>query len=268
MEQNKEQLKGRRRGWLDVVMYLVAFIVIQMVVASGISGLWNAVSPESGQTVQMIVSIAVFSVLTVAVFLAAGWCVVSPAYLRTRSWGVFFWSAMAAVGAIIPSTWLQEQLPELPNIVGEELELVLKERWGYVAVGLLAPFAEEVVFRGAVLRALFSVLKRPWPAIAVSAVLFALVHGNPAQMPHAFLVGLLLGWMCWRTGSILPGVAYHWVNNSVAYVLVNILPDPEAPLVEIFHGDSRAVLLSVLFSLMILLPSIFQLSVLMRKSRT
>ena len=87
---------------------------------------------------------------------------------------------------------------------------------------------------------------------------FALVHFNPAQMPHAFIIGLLLGWMYYRTGSILPGVAFHWVNNTVAYVMYNIYPDPDMELIDLF-GNQRTELAAVFFSLFILLPAIYQL---------
>ena len=82
---------------------------------------------------------------------------------------------------------------------------------------------------------------------------------NPAQMPHAFLIGLLLGWMYWRTDSIVPGVVYHWVNNTVAYILYNIYPDPDLTLVEMF-GSEQKVLMALGFSLLIFLPSLFQLN--------
>ena len=135
-----------------------------------------------------------------------------------------------------------------------------------MAVGLLVPIAEEVVFRGAVLRTLLERWRvNHWWPIAVSALLFALVHGNPAQMPHAFLAGLLLGWMFYRTGSSVPGVVFHWVNNSVAYVLCNLLPAPDAPLVTLFGGSERHVHLAVIFSMCILLPSIYQLSLRLKR---
>jgi hypothetical protein len=82
---------------------------------------------------------------------------------------------------------------------------------------------------------------------------------NPAQMPHAFLIGLLLGWMYWRTDSIVPGVVYHWVNNTVAYVMYNLYPNPDLTLVELF-GSEQKVLMALGFSLLIFLPSLFQLN--------
>ncbi len=121
------------------------------------------------------------------------------------------------------------------------------------------------MFRGAILRSLLTT-QRPWVAISLSAFLFALAHLNPAQLPHAFLVGLLLGWMYWRTGSILPGMAYHWANNSAAYVVYNIFPNPDLKLIDIFKGSELHVYLAIVFSLLILLPALFQLHLWMRRA--
>ena len=145
--------------------------------------------------------------------------------------------------------------------------MLLRDRWGYFIIGLLAPLCEEIVFRGAILRSLLSSPRlSPWAAIGISALLFALVHLNPAQMPHAFVIGILLGWMYWRTGSILPGMAYHWANNSVAYVIYNIYPDPDIKLVELFKGSEQHVYMAVGFSLLILLPALYQLHLHMRRA--
>ena len=177
---------------------------------------------------------------------------------------VLFWCVLAALGALIPSTWLQEQMPALPNWVEDEFEMILKDRWGYLVVGLLAPLAEELVFRGAVLRALLHWNSCHWVGISISALLFALIHMNPAQMPHAFLIGLLLGWMYYRTDSIVPGVVYHWVNNTVAYVLFNLYPNPDLTLMDLF-GSQQRVLMALGFSLCIFLPALFQLNLRLKK---
>jgi membrane protease YdiL (CAAX protease family) len=207
----------------------------------------------------MIITMAVFSVLTMVVFLWAKWSVVSRHWVRTRPWFVLFWCVLAALGALIPSVWIQEHMPELPNIVEGEFDMIMKDRWGYLVVGLLAPLAEEMVFRGAVLRSLLRWKENPWIGIVISAVLFAVIHMNPAQMPHAFLIGLLLGWLYYRTDSIVPGVVYHWVNNTVAYVMYNLYPNPDLTLVELF-GTEQKVLMALGCSLLIFLPSLFQLN--------
>jgi membrane protease YdiL (CAAX protease family) len=226
---------------------------------------WLLCTGSSDMTAALLITItAVFSTLSIALFLGVRWAEVSRAWLLTRPWSVLFWSVIAALGLIIPSTWMMEQLPDLPNIVEQEFDTLLSTRWGYLTIGLLAPVAEEIVFRGAILKTLLTKY-RPWVAIALSALLFSVGHLNPAQMPHAFLIGLLLGWMYWRTGSILPGMAYHCANNSVAYVLYNVYPNPDIKLIDIFQTNSH-VLMAVGFSLLIVLPALYQLHLWMRRA--
>ena len=121
--------------------------------------------------------------------------------------------------------------------------------------------------RGAILKELLKSSRlSPWSAIIISAVLFAVIHMNPVQMPHAFLIGMFLGWMYWRTGSILPGVAYHWANNSAAFMLYHFFPDPDMKLSDMFMGNNTNVILAIVFSLLILLPAIYQLNLWMKRA--
>ncbi|MBP5663640.1 MAG: CPBP family intramembrane metalloprotease [Bacteroidales bacterium] len=61
--------------------------------------------------------------------------------------------------------------------------------------------------------------RRPWVGIVISALIFGLIHMNPVQMVYGSLYGLLLGWLFWRTGSLLPGIVIHIANNTVAMSL-------------------------------------------------
>lgn len=95
--------------------------------------------------------------------------------------------------------------------------------------------------------------------------MFALVHANPAQMPHAFLMGWLMGWLYMRTGSIIPAIAFHWANNTVAYFIAIMYPGKDTKLVDIFSGNGNAVLMAVVFSLCIFIPAIIQLNIWTKK---
>ena len=248
------------------IVYTLVFLALQVLAGAVVGGIWKLGMGIQDSTVMMlVVTMAVFSVLVIAVFLLAKWTEVSPRWLLTKQWGVLIWSVVAAMGMVIPFTWLQEQMPELPNWIEDEQQQLLSNYWGYLAIGLLAPLAEEIVFRGAVLRTLLTSMK-PWTAIAVSALIFGAIHMNPAQIPFAFLAGILLGWMYWRTGSILPGMAYHWANNSVAYIIYRAYPDPDIKLVDIFKGSEMHVYMAVCFSLLILLPALYQLHLRMRSA--
>ena len=250
------------------IIYLIEFLAIQLIVGFIVATVWKLITKSEDTTTGLLITTTVATgVITIAIFLLARWAEVSPNWLRTRPWTVLTWSVIAALGALIPSAWLQEQIPELPNWVESEFDMILTNRWGYLAVGLLAPLSEEIVLRGAILKELLKSPKlSPWGAIAISALFFALIHMNPAQMPHAFVIGLLLGWMYWRTGSILPGVAYHWANNSIAYIIYNIYPNPDMKLIDVFKGSQQHVLMALGFSLLILVPAIYQLHLWMKRA--
>ncbi len=249
------------------ISYLFIILGIYILLGAIVTMVWEFVTGSTDLvTGKLITTTAVTSVVVIAVFLLTRWAEVSPKWIRTRPWMVLFWSVVASLGALIPSAWVQEQMPELPNIVEQEFDMILQNRWGYLTIGLLAPLSEEIVFRGAILKSLLNSSRLPvWGAIALSALMFSLIHMNPAQMPHAFVIGLLLGWMYWRTGSILPGMAYHWANNSAAYVIYNIYPDSDIMLSDVFGSTSR-VLMAVGFSLLILLPALYQLNLWMKRA--
>ena len=249
------------------IIYLVVFVGIQLVAGALIQLIYILLKGQGAvvDATGLIITTALADVTTLVLFLLLKWAEVSRHWVRTRPWTVLFWCVLAAFGAIIPSTYLQEMMPELPNWAEREFELIMNNRFGYFVVGLMAPLVEELVFRGAILRALLRWKSNPWIGIVISAVMFSAIHMNPAQMPHAFLIGILLGWMYYRTDSIVPGVVYHWVNNTIAYVLFAFYPDPDMKLMDFFGGSQRTVLLAVAFSLCILVPSIYQLNLRMRK---
>ena len=248
--------------------YLLIFIGLQLVGGAIMTTLWNVIAGSSDQTAaKLITTTGVIGVVTIVIFLWTRYAELSPKWLRTRPWAVLAWSVVASMGALIPSIWIQEQMPELPNFAEQEFGTIMATPWGYLVIGLLAPPSEEIVMRGAILKELLKSEKLGlWPAITISALMFALIHMNPAQMPHAFLIGLLLGWMYWRTGSILPGVAYHWANNSIAFVMFAFYPDPDMKLVDMFKGSELHVYMALGFSLLILLPALFQLHLWMRRA--
>ena len=229
--------------------------------------------PTEGLTpLATIIALAIFTLVSVALFLKMKWAEVSRNYIMTRPWFTLFWSVIAALGAIIPSAYMQELMPEWPDAIqrmieqsAQQMRGIMNTPGGYAVICLLAPIGEELVFRGAVLHKLLEWKpERRWLMITFSAVLFAVAHMNPAQIIHPLLIGLLLGWMYERTGSIIPGVAYHWANNTAAYLLARLYQDPDITVTQIMGSQSRA-LMAVGFSLLIFIPAIYQLNVWMKK---
>ncbi len=85
-----------------------------------------------------------------------------------------------------------------------------------VTYALLPALVEELVFRGFYISALQPSGERC--ALVTSALLFGLAHGNLTQMPFAFMLGLLFGWLFLRTGRLWPCMVIHFLNNSLSVV--------------------------------------------------
>ena len=62
-------------------------------------------------------------------------------------------------------------------------------------------------------------------AIGLSAVAFAAVHLDPVRFPALLFLGVLYGWLSWRTGSVWPSVLAHAVNNAAATALAVAWPE-------------------------------------------
>lgn len=86
-----------------------------------------------------------------------------------------------------------------------------------IAGVIVAPIAEEIIFRGMITKLLLEEY-RPTKAILISALIFGIIHFNPAQIPVAIVLGVLFGWLYYKTGSIIPGIILHFINNAVAVV--------------------------------------------------
>ena len=270
-----------KRGLTDVVLYLIIFIVVQIIMMYAGAGIWAGIKGEGYQATLQAAStggnailtalVSVFSsVITLIIFLKTKWTPLTRGYLLSKPWGTLLWVALFSLGTIIPLSFLYEQLGiEMDENTQQIFTSLMKEPWGYVAIGILAPLAEEVVFRGAILRTLLGIMskKNHWVAIMISAAIFGVVHANLAQFINALLMGLLLGWMYYRTGSLVPGILLHWVNNTMAYVLANIMPQSDGKLIDLFHGDEKTMYYAVGFSLCIMIPSFIQMIIRLKKAK-
>jgi len=87
-----------------------------------------------------------------------------------------------------------------------------------IAVCILAPLLEEMLFRGIILRGFLAQYPR-WQAIMGSALLFGGAHLNLYQFVCAFLIGILAGWLYERSQSLLPGIGLHAAYNTAFTVL-------------------------------------------------
>ena len=129
----------------------------------------------------------------------------------------------------LPNYWnmqLTNQSPIMSQFYEAMMELMKQLTGGpfwssFLVVAIFAPIFEEWMCRGMVLRGLLTKMKPVW-AIVISALFFAVIHANPWQALNAFLIGLLMGYVYYKTGSLILTMIIHFVNNGTAVVLSNI----------------------------------------------
>ena len=82
-----------------------------------------------------------------------------------------------------------------------------------LVVGIVAPIAEEILFRGVVFRILWRRLNLTG-GVVLSAVLFSAAHLDPAHALHLAAIGMVLAWIVSRSGSLYPGMILHALINT------------------------------------------------------
>lgn len=87
---------------------------------------------------------------------------------------------------------------------------------------ILGPIAEELTFRGITLG--YGRKAMPfWMANISQALLFALLHANPLQSTYTFAVGLLLGYIAWKSDSLVLAIVVHMGFNLVGVIAPNVI---------------------------------------------
>lgn len=116
---------------------------------------------------------------------------------------------------------LISEMIDLPNIIEAQLTGMSATVLGFLAISLVGPVAEEVTMRGAIQGWLHKHEVKPWVAILFASFLFGIMHLNPAQIPFAMIMGIILGVVYWRTGSLVLPCIIHIINNTIACILMN-----------------------------------------------
>lgn len=91
---------------------------------------------------------------------------------------------------------------------------------GALTISVFAPVLEEVLFRGAIQGYLTRKTGSPLLSVLVASLIFGIIHINPVQVVYATLLGVLFGWIYYRTGSLLSVIVGHVLNNSLATIVM------------------------------------------------
>ncbi len=170
---------------------------------------------------------------------------------RTPLWPALGWMALTLLAFyVLSGVWAsvvhineRDQLPDDLGVHSSTVALVAV----CVLVTVIAPIAEEFLFRGYIFTALRS-WRGPWVAAVLTGLVFGGIH--VASAPVVFLVplallGFLLCLLRWKTRSLLPCIAVHSLNNAIAFA-VNEVHWTAGQTVLLIIGADLVVLLAAL----------------------
>ncbi len=150
-------------------------------------------------------------------------------FRRAVGWTVLAFVAFWILTAIYISLVGQPDQQELTRDLREEESLAALISYG-VLLAFVAPLAEELFFRGFLYGVLREKIGVGWGALA-TGVVFGLVHvaGSPIETVGVLIIlGVLLCVVYQQTGSLLPCIGLHAVNNAISFAATKSLPWPAA----------------------------------------
>ena len=128
--------------------------------------------------------------------------------------GAFFINRVYAT-YVVPGVEMQAELQAILNALDKtSMVLVLK----VLAVAILAPLIEELLFRGYLQTALAEKMNHHL-AIWLAAFIFAIIHLQPMAIPALMVLGAAFGYIYHRTGSLKTCIVLHMVNNGLALAI-------------------------------------------------
>jgi len=217
-------------GWIVLFLVFQGAGMIAAIIFDGImSGNGVALEPEKLNPIVLI-----FGILLGAAPLIALRAKYLCSMLNYKNDKNIWLISLAGVVAIFAGGWIYEALVVPGQPIQPESILFLRAMesgWmgiiiTYLAAAVFAPILEEILFRGQLQGAITeklqakSIANGPIFAILITSAIFALIHMQPLAMPLLFLTGLVMGYIRYRTKSLVMPIAIHIVMNAIGITLI------------------------------------------------
>src|SRR5690242_6948379 len=213
----------RGLGWTGLAV--LAFVAILLLYGMA-AGIWNQVRPahplplpgglDLTAAVIFMAALAAFFAIIVLACRRLGWRAVDYLALA-RPRGAFV--RLGAVALVVPlAVSITAAIYGVPGSAGALPSAINQLVLFLLAVTVLAPVCEELIFRGFLFRVLADSRIGVVGAVVLTALMWAALHTDKSWMGMAatFFTGLVWGWLRWRTQSTLATIAVHGLNNLVA----------------------------------------------------
>lgn len=109
--------------------------------------------------------------------------------------------------------------------------------WAMLTTIIAIPILEEVLFRGIIQQELTAGYGRI-KGVLMAAAIFGVMHMNPPQAINAFFIGIILGYLYIRSGSLVPAITIHAINNAIAFLLLQLVGNGLALSKDLFRSGT------------------------------
>lgn len=198
---------------ISVPLKVFGVFLLGQIMSGILTGTVSAINGQEPNYLTMAAALLIANLITVLLLVKAGLFAVPRVLPRLHpKW----YLAILASAFIVFSMNMWSEWMQLSDMVERLMLGIVREPLGMIAIGILGPVVEEMVFRhgieGGLMRGGFT----PWTAIITSSLVFSIAHVNPAQVPFAFALGVVFGIIYWKTGNILLTSIIHILNNSIS----------------------------------------------------
>ncbi len=238
--------KNMKRALLSVLTYFLISQILTAIVIGVVAVLCKLAGADCPIITVMTIAYIYFMITGVLVCWKALKVMEIPATFKASKMSVG-WGLMALVAAFSGAFAgdLLVEITNMPNFIEDTMmEQLSYSFWGILTVAIVGPIAEELVFREGVCGYLARNGAKPWKAIWVSAVLFGIIHMNPAQVVVAMIIGIILGVIYIKTGNVVLTSIIHILNNSIALIQMNVMGEKakDFSMVEWVGGNTIAII--------------------------
>jgi membrane protease YdiL (CAAX protease family) len=114
----------------------------------------------------------------------------------------------------------------MPEFLNELLKVMIAQTlfdWIILIIGtvIIASIAEELLFRG-FLQVTLENKGDVTRAVILTSLSWTLIHANPFWAVQIFVMGIIIGFLVWRTDSVIPGIIAHGLNNFLSLLFINL----------------------------------------------
>lgn len=164
---------------------------------------------------------------------------------------IIYTTVFISVGAMILSDELNILIGMIIPIPDSflQIEALLKPKDPFslvlliITIIIIAPIGEELLFRGFLQKGLEKAWDDVTRAILFSSLFFAVIHFNPFWIIQIYFLGVLLGFLSWKTNSIIPCIIFHMIINATSLFFTSI-EDSIEPII-LWNGHINPILIFI-----------------------